>query len=160
MADQSDLVLVINRAALIENILNQVIEEFCEPRQEPFRFFWNVILDSSIMPMGSKVKVAAAIAHELKFNLKLDALHKVIALRNAFAHHNTTANPLLQVGRTDDESKIYHLLQVISRSGKLQRMDRKFALAEFNKHFLLARDSLVALKTAITEARAARLHSS
>lgn len=54
MPTDRDLVDVINRTALIENILNQVIEAFCEPRQEPFMFFWNVILDSSIMPMGSK----------------------------------------------------------------------------------------------------------
>jgi hypothetical protein len=44
MSEQSDLVHVVDRAALIENILNQVIEDFCEPRKEPFMFFWNVIL--------------------------------------------------------------------------------------------------------------------
>lgn len=38
---------VIDRTALIENIINQIIEAFCQPRKEPFMFFWNVILDSS-----------------------------------------------------------------------------------------------------------------
>ena len=46
MSINMDLANVINRTALIENIFNQVIEAFCEPRQEPFMFFWNVILES------------------------------------------------------------------------------------------------------------------
>src|SRR6266446_1742005 len=75
MPTDKDLVDVINRTALIENILNQVIEAFCEPRQEPFMFFWNVILDSSIMPMGSKVKVVMAVAQEMNIKLDQKSIH-------------------------------------------------------------------------------------
>ncbi|MHB1331681.1 MAG: hypothetical protein ACYCY1_03730 [Sulfuriferula sp.] len=154
MSEQSDLVHVVNRAALIENILNQVIEDFCEPRKEPFMFFWNVILDSSIMPMGSKVKVAAVIAQELDFKLEQDALHKVMALRNAFAHHKTGSHPVISVGRTEEDSKVHYQLQVLSNAGKLSRKRREDALSEFNTAFVVAMESLVALKDSIKAKRA------
>ena len=153
MSDQSDLVYVVDRAALIENILNQVIEDFCEPRKEPFMFFWNVILDSSIMPMGSKVKVASAIAQELDFKLEQDALHKVMSLRNAFAHHKTGSHPVITAGKTEEDSKVHYELQVLSNSGKLARKRREDALSEFNAAFRSAKESLVALKAAITAKR-------
>jgi hypothetical protein len=99
MPTDKDLVDVIDRTALIENILNQVIEAFCEPRQEPFMFFWNVILDSSIMPMGSKVKVVMAIAQEMNVKLDQKSVHSVMSLRNAFAHHPSDSHPVLVVGK-------------------------------------------------------------
>ncbi|MHB1232900.1 MAG: hypothetical protein ACYCZQ_10040 [Burkholderiales bacterium] len=154
MSEHSDLVHVVDRAALIENILNQVIEDFCEPRKEPFMFFWNVILDSSVMPMGSKVKVAAAIAQELDFKLEQDALHKVMALRNAFAHHKTGSHPVISVGKTEEDSEIHYELQVLSNAGKLSRKRRDDALSDFNAAFLAAKESLVALKDCIKVRRA------
>lgn len=149
MSEKSDLIHVVDRAALIENILNQVIEDFCKPRKEPFMFFWNVILDSSIMPMGSKVKVAAAIAQELDFKLEQDSLHKVMALRNAFAHHKTGSHPVISVGKAEEDSKVHFELQVLSNSGKLSRKPREEALFEFNTAFRAAKESLVALKATI-----------
>lgn len=153
MSEHSNLVHVVDRAALIENILNQVIEDFCEPRKDPFMFFWNVILDSSIMPMGSKVKVVSAIAQVLDFKLEQDALHKVMALRNAFAHHKTGSHPVISVGKAEEDSKIHYELQVLSNSGKLSRKRREDALSEFNAAFLAAKESLVALKACIKERR-------
>jgi hypothetical protein len=154
MSDESDLVHVVNRAALIENILNQIIEDFCEPRKDPFMFFWNVILDSSIMPMGSKVKVAAAIAQELKFKLELNALHQVMALRNAFAHHKTGSHPVISAGPNEGGSTVQYELQVLSNSGTLSRKSREHAVSDFNAAFRAAKESLVGLKAAIKAQRA------
>ena len=39
MATDKFAVDVIDRIALIENILNQIVEAFCEPRHETFMFF-------------------------------------------------------------------------------------------------------------------------
>lgn len=117
-------------------------------------FFWNVILDSSIMPMGSKVKIAAAIAQELDFKLKQDALHKIMALRNAFAHHKTSSHPAISAGKDEEDSKTHYELQVLSNAGKLSRKRREDALSEFNAAFLAAKESLVALKADIKAKRA------
>jgi hypothetical protein len=145
MSEIKDLVHVVNRTALIENILNQVIEAFCEPRQEAFRFFWNVVLDSSVMPMGSKLKVAMAISQELNFNLDQNALHSVLSLRNAFAHHKTESHQVLVVGKTPDEDHVYSQLQILSSSGKLTQRYREDALKDFDAAYEIAYTSLVSL---------------
>jgi hypothetical protein len=38
MQANDDLATILDRTALIENILNQVIEAFCGPRKEAFSF--------------------------------------------------------------------------------------------------------------------------
>ena len=83
MSADGALARVVDRTALIENILNQVLEAYCRPRDEASRFFWNVLLDSSILPLGSKVKVAMAISQELATALNQQSLHKLVSLRNA-----------------------------------------------------------------------------
>ena len=116
---ENDVSKVIDRTALIENILNQVILNYSAPRKDAFNFFWDVLLDSSIMPLGSKVKVAMAISQELNIKLKQDSLHKVLSYRNAFAHHSLNSHPTLAVGKTPEEDKAYYSFQVIKNSGKI-----------------------------------------
>lgn len=155
MPNTSDLAHVVDRTALVENILNQVIEAFCEPRKDATMFFWNVLLDSSVLPMGSKVKVAMAIAQELNLNLEQNAIHKVMSLRNAFAHHKIESHPVLVVGNIEAEDEMHLQLQILSNSGKLSRKRRDDALTDFNASYELAKDSLVALLTSIKAKRAA-----
>jgi hypothetical protein len=145
MPTDRDLVHVIDRTALIENILNQIIEAFCDPRQVPFMFFWNVILDSAIMPMGSKVRVVTAIAQEMNVKLDQKSIHSVMSLRNAFAHHPSDSHPVLVVGKTPAEDESHFELQILSNSGKLSRKRRKDAFDEFNSSYNLAKASLVEL---------------
>ena len=145
MSEKEDLVAVVDGAALIENILNQAIEEFCAPAKNRFQFFWDVILDSSILPMGSKAKVAMAISQTLKYKLDQESIHKVMSLRNAFAHHKTQSHPVMVVGKTSDQNSSHFELQVISNSGNISRQKREDALAEFKKVSAAAKKSLVGL---------------
>ena len=146
MADPDpDLIDVIDRTALIENLLNQVIQVYCIPRKDRFMFFRDVVLHSSIMPLGSKVKVAMAIAQQLHFKLDNNALHNVIALRNAFAQHETSSHPVFVVGKTVVEDELHFQLQVISSSGRITRTKRHDAHAQLVASYQAAKISLVAL---------------
>jgi hypothetical protein len=145
MNDNGDIALVIDRTALIENLLNQVIENFCGPRKEAFLFFWSILLDSSIMPMGSKVKAAMAISQELEAKLDQNAIHILVSLRNAFAHHSVNSHPTLLVGETPEQDQVHFTLQIISNSGKVSHKRRDDALAEFHASFDAAKESLSAL---------------
>lgn len=98
--DHKGLIEVIDRTAHIENLMNQVIEGYCGPRKDRFDFFWSILLDSSIMPLGGKVRAVSAIAQQLKFKVDASQLHNILPLRNAFAHHDTSSHPLMVVGRT------------------------------------------------------------
>ena len=155
MSNTTDLIHVVDRTALIENILNQIIEAFCEPRKDRFMFFWNVILDTSIMPTGSKVKVASAIAQEMDTKIEQNALHTVMSLRNAFAHNQTDSHPVLVVGKTQEEDEMHFQFQILSNSGKLSHKRRKDALEEFNSAYTIAKASLLALLEVIKSKRGA-----
>jgi hypothetical protein len=147
---KKDLIHVVNRTALLENLLNQVIERFCKPKEREQYFFWNVVLDSSIMPLGSKARVAMAIAQIMRKKLDQNSIHTVIALRNAFAHHKTSAHPVMSVGAEPGTSEVRYEHQVINSSGKVTRKRRESALTEFNSAYDTARESLIALRDSTT----------
>ena len=150
MADpDDDVVVVINRAGLIENLLNQVIEQYCAPPRDRLELFWTVLLDSSVMSVGAKVKVAMAVAHRITFKLEAEPIHRVMALRNAFAHHPTDAHPVLVVGKTEQNDSSHFELHVLSGSGRISRIPREQALDEFNAAYQKAKASLVALRDAV-----------
>jgi len=148
---KNDLTDVIDRTALIENILSQVIEAYCEPRKDRFTFFWSVLLDSSIMSMGSKTRVAMAIAQEMGFSLNQNSLHTVISLRNAFAHQPTNSHPVLIVGKPHKKNEMHLRLQILRNSGKIEMKKRQEALADFNAAYDVAKASLIELLYAIKQ---------
>ncbi len=144
-----DVVDVIDRTDLIENVINQIIVGYCKPRKEAWGFMWSIVLDTSVMSLGAKVKVVMAVSHEMRFKLDKNALHRVIALRNAFAHHSTNAHPVLVVGCSPEERTSYFQLLVLESSGKVSRIKRDEAFAEFNVAYRAARDSLVQLNNMV-----------
>jgi hypothetical protein len=146
-----DVVDVIDRAALIENIINQIIVGYCKPRKDAWEFMWCIVLDTSVMSLGAKVRVVLAVAHEMGFKLEKDALHRVIALRNAFAHHATDAHPVLAVGRTPEEDTSYFQFLVLDGSRKISRIKRHKAFTDFNSAYCKVRDSLAQLKNMVHE---------
>ena len=146
MMSGEDVIHVINRTAVIENVLNQLIAEYCRPRKEAFAFFWTVLLDSSIIPLGAKVKVAAAISQESNdAKLDKDSLHKLISYRNAFAHHAEDAHPTLFVSKNREEDQSHFMLHVITPSGQTREIRRVDALSDFNSCYEKAMKSLVAM---------------
>lgn len=144
-----DVVNVIDCTALIENILNQVIVGYCSPRKGAYEFMWSIVLDTSVMSLGAKVNVALAGAHEMKVKLDNDALHTVISMRNAFAHHASDAHPVFVVGRRAEESRGLLQLWVLGTSGKITKIKRDEALARFNQAYKAAKKSIVELKNVI-----------
>lgn len=146
-----DVVDVIDRVALIENVINQVIVGYCKPRKEAWEFMWSIVLDTSVMSSGAKVKVVMAVSQEMEFALDKNSLHKVIALRNAFAHHASNAHPVIVVGRTPEENTSHLQLLVLEGSGKVSRKKRHEAFIEFNTAYRAARESLVQLLNMVHE---------
>ena len=148
MPTGTDLAHVVDRTALIENILNQVIEAYLEPRKEAF-FFWEILMDSSILSLGSKVKVAMAISHRVSHKLDSNSLHTVLRLRNAFAHHAADAHPMTIVGRTPHDDRDTYLLHVIQSNGRVDPIERDKGLSDFDRAFTKAKESLLALLAVI-----------
>jgi hypothetical protein len=145
----NDASRVINRTALIENLLNQIILNYVSPRKDAFKLFWDVLLDSSIIALGSKVKVAMAISQQFNIKLSQNSLHKVVAYRNAFAHHALDSHPTMVIGKTPNEDELHYVLHIIKQSGKTERKRRDVALDEFSTSYEVAKKSLVQLLSAV-----------
>lgn len=152
-----DVIRVLNRTSHIENLLNQVIEKFCAPRKDVIPFFWNVVLHSSIMQLGAKIKLANAIAQELGTSVNGDPIHKLIAARNAFAHSEINSHPILTVHPEPGNDTVHYTLHVISNSGKSRWKPREEVLREFDECFELASQSLVKLRDSVLERLSAEL---
>ena len=140
-----DLEIIVNRTALIESLLNQAIVEFCNPELVEFDFFWTVLLNSSIMPIAGKVKVANAISQRLNMKLNNVALQDVMKYRNAFAHHKTNSHPVITVGGAQEVTQVHYTLLIISQSGKVTKESREDALAKFDSSCEAAKESLAGL---------------
>lgn len=137
-----DLVHVINQAGHIENLFNQIIHDYCAPREHAWYFMWSVVLDTSVMPLGNKLKVVMAVAHELKFKLTKEALYKVIQLRNSFAHNTTYAHQVLVIGRTDEETTTHNEFHTLDSNGALKISKRHEAFELFNKNYEISQAEL------------------
>ena len=153
MTMNNDLIQIIDRTALIENLLNQVIEKYCSPRKEALQFFWEVVLDSSIMRLGAKIKVAMAISQKLNVKLAKNSLHELVSYRNAFAHHSLDSHPILVVGKTPDQDETRNMLHIIRSSGETDRKHRDTALREFMNAYEEGKKSLVDLLNAVKAGR-------
>lgn len=114
-------------------------------------FFWDLVLDGSIMPIGSKAKVAMAVAQKLQYKLDQNAIHQVMALRNAFAHHETGSHPVYKVGKTEAENEVNFHLQVITNSGTITLKRRQEAHDEFIRCYNAAKKSLIDLLAIIRQ---------
>lgn len=144
-----DLVKVVNRAAHIENLMDQVISNYCAPRKKASTFMWTVLLDSSVMPLGGKAKVVAAVAQMVGCTFERNAVHRIIALRNAFAHNSTDAHQAVVFGRTDEETYSYCQFMTLGPSGEIKIEKRHEAFAEFNDLFTVVKQSLLQLREAV-----------
>jgi len=146
MSELNDVTHVINKTAHIENLLDQIIVNFTCPRNDAFFFFWQVVMDSSIMSLGAKIKTVMAISQECNYKLDQNSLHSVISYRNAFSHNETNSNPTWVVSSTPEENSSHYSLHILKNSGKIQRVKRIEALDQFNTAYAKAKSSLMPLR--------------
>jgi hypothetical protein len=151
MENKSNIELVIDRLSTIENNLDQIISNFIRPKESSFHFFWDVMLDSSILPIGSKIRLCVAIAQNLQIKVNPTTLHKLIALRNAFAHQGSNENPIYVIGKTDEDTEAFNALKVISQSGRISLTKREKAFEEFNENYRKSLDILLEIKEKLKE---------
>jgi len=146
MEEKSNLEVVIDCISTIENNLDQIISSFIAPKESSYHFFWSIMLDSSILPIGSKIKLFVAISQNIDAKTNPTVLHKLIALRNAFAHQGSNENPVFIAQKGTKECKGFNALKVISQSGRVSLMDRGKAFEQFNQHYKASLDMLLEIK--------------
>jgi len=77
---------IIERFKLIEYLLNCMIINHITPKD--IAFFQNILLNSSIINTGAKVKIIKYICQSKNKDYDFTNLHKLINIRNLFAHED------------------------------------------------------------------------
>ena len=96
--------------------------------------------------MGSKIKLFVAIAQNLNAKINPTTLHKLIALRNAFAHQGSNENPVYVLEKEDEDTEAFNALKVISQSGRISLTNREKTFEEFNENFKKSLELLLDIK--------------
>lgn len=141
-----DREFVIDRFNYIESILTEIITIYINPPSDRHNLLKSVILNTSIVSFASKVKIFCHMnAIEQWIDLKKDSLHRLMQIRNQFAHSGAQ---WLIADKDTGECHTCIMLESVSGSGKLERVDSKEALDEFTQLVVELKDKLhVVLQT-------------
>ena len=135
--DQSEEYLrvgvVVELCNQIELYMKAIIEDYVEPRQDRATFFRAYVLNNAIVSFSSKMKLVFEINRDLQLvKLDRDAFHKVMNLRNAFAHNDLISGIRVEEPMGGNESIMKTVvLESIRGDGLMDTISRGAAFQEF-----------------------------
>lgn len=139
-----DLIFIIDRFNYIEGCLNSIICNYISPQNDKSNFVQSILLNTAIVSFGSKLKLFFHInAVEEWVDIKKDNLHRLLHIRNQFAHTGKdviTVNLDTETGECESESCL--MLESVSGTGKLVEVDSETALHEFTQLYVEIREKL------------------
>src|SRR3989338_9458744 len=94
---------IIEKTKGIEYYFDCILHNFILP-QKNVEFFRNVMLHTSITPMGSKLKIVKSICKNYSINPDFDIakIHRILAIRNIFAHESTYVEHPENISKIDE----------------------------------------------------------
>lgn len=114
---------VIECTKSIEYLLNCIISNHVTPYN--YAFFHDIILNSNIISMGAKIKILQTICKEKEIKENFNDLHKLINLRNLFAH---------EISYVDTNDRLEKIDQLKS-NGEYLRKEFNHTFNEFTNLF-------------------------
>lgn len=126
----------------IELYMTAIIEAYVEPRADREEFFRAYVLNSAIVSFSGKMKIVFAVNKNLKL-VKIDknVFHRVMSLRNAFAHNDLISG--IQVDKTTDSTEPnVVVLESIRGDGSMEIITRDDAYQEFKNAYEKVETSL------------------
>lgn len=141
-----DREFVIDRFNYIESILTEIIVSYINPPSDRRNLLKSVIFNTSITSFASKVKIFSHMnATECWIDLKRESLHRIMHIRNQFAHSGAQ---WAIVDKDTGISRVCIMLESVSGNGKLEQVDSEVALDEFTQMIVEIKEKLhVVLKT-------------
>lgn len=125
--------LVVELCNQIELYMKAIIEAYVRPRADRGSFFRAYVLNNAIVPFAAKMKLVLAINREANL-VQLDtiALHKVMNLRNAFAHNDLVSGIRVEEPTSiDDPLQESVVLESIRGDGAMDTVTREAAFEQF-----------------------------
>lgn len=122
---------VIERFIKVEEHINTIILEYFQPDNK--ELFKSVVLNSSILTIGSKLKILVNIGVK---NSTIDKIRKLSAIRNGFAHTLIISQMNVKVPSKSNpvktiETNITSIVNVMNSSGKIIQKNAHEYLTEY-----------------------------
>lgn len=113
--------------------MKRVIEAYIRPADDRRLFFRAYLLNNSVVALSAKLKLIFAINNELSL-VKIDrhSFHRLLAIRNAFAHNDIGSGFRVGVPEDPQSSVSEHIvMESIKSDGSTEIITRAEALREF-----------------------------
>jgi len=136
--EQKEIAFVIERTNYIEYQIKEIIMSYLQVDKNKGNFVKNILLNSGIISLGAKLKLLIHICDSKKWDVDKNLFHKIIEIRNAFAHNDTvTTNISINMTKKDKVKNVdvYMNLNMVDGSGKLKKVKRQIALQEFTNKY-------------------------
>ncbi len=122
---------VIERFIRVEESINKIILDYFKPDNK--EIFISVVLNSSILTIGSKIKILVNIGVE---NSTIDKIRKLSAIRNGFAHTLIINQIYINVPSKSEsektiETNVISIINVMNSSGKIIKKNAHEYLTEY-----------------------------
>ena len=118
---------VINISIQIEDLIDDILMANFKPGNGGV--FLNVLLNSSVMHFGGKLKVLRALGID---NVTYSNLQRIGSIRNAFAHTNISYSMTITVDpESDTKAEVKDILSVMNSNGEIKSKDPYSYMLEF-----------------------------
>ncbi|HLA74421.1 MAG TPA: hypothetical protein VJM76_00730 [Gammaproteobacteria bacterium] len=127
--------LVLDQSNRLEQIMKEIITSYIRPRERTKDFVEINVLNNSVVSFASKIKLILAINNrEGLVKLDQNKLHRLLSIRNAFAHNDVISGIRVHVPHDPGQStKVYMVLDRMKGDGGVETLSRDDAYADFYK---------------------------
>jgi hypothetical protein len=140
--------LLLDEFNTLEHEMAQVICSFLKPAAERAEFLETIVLHNAVAPFAAKVKMLLAIAKVTSGpRLDRDKFHRLLNIRNAFAHGRTIAG--LRINRNalrDEPHGAYLIIETLLGDGSFKQEVRAAAAGDAFRLLEELRKSVETLK--------------
>lgn len=150
--EQKEIAFVIERTNYIEYQIKEIITTYLQTNKSKRDFVKNILLNNGILNLGAKIKLLMYISDNEGWNIDKDIFHRIITIRNAFAHNDTVHEniSITMINKNEvNNVEFYMTLDTVKSSGKLERIKRQDALQEFTNKYVVAKDFLDGIRKKI-----------
>lgn len=118
---------ILNITVQIEDLVDDILMEYFQPNDRGI--FGNVVLNSSIMHFGGKLKMLKSIGIDAE---TYSNLQKIGSIRNAFAHTNISHSMTMTFDpEIDTGAKVIDVINVMTSNGEIRSKDPYCYMVEF-----------------------------
>ena len=152
-SDRKDVVYVISMFNAVEESLTSLLVRMIGAPKEKEAFLKDIVFNNAILPFSAKIKLfrhLQAVNGWPKINPT--AFHRLMHIRNQFAHSQRSHRATVMIDIKKNESRIVEekiMISSVTGSGELVSVSTKEALEEFTQLYVEVSEYLMRLRESL-----------